>query len=204
MLLTSISEWLVKGLIECCFYDNYQSVGTGTEEEIQSVYANLISQYHQAVKNEQVGNYIKLVKEIKLIELRWAILANVAEIMTERYCESGAIALRTYYPAYQFTPESFKDDLDMVSKSEIANQIKYERLQAQLAKLDGSQKTESALTPVQRHANFLSRLAEINKYEGTRYKVDETTVLELAVLENRLNDYIETLQEQAQKNGSVN
>lgn len=200
-IIDNISKWYVKGLIEGCFYQDYQSIGKGTTDELKAAFDHLIAQYHDQVKNEYVKQYVKLSGQIKSIETQWEIVNIIADIVKEHYSESAAKALKQLYPTYEFSRKTIMDDLGKVGKGEIANQIKHERLCKDLAKLSETQEKSNNYTPEQRHAHFLNRLAEINKHEGVKYDVHTTTVLELAVLENRLTDYIEHLEAQKDKHG---
>lgn len=203
-LIDSIADWKVYGLIQACFYEDYSSIGIGTPEELQAAFAHLLCQYHDTCRNEFISHSIKLRSQIKNIELQWEIVNRIAEIMKARYSETGAKILRERYPNYLFTPESIDNDLSMVGKGEIANQIKYERLCNELEKLEKGQKKDENLTVQQKHANFLNRLMDINKHEGVKYDIQTMSVLELAIAENRLTEYIEQLQEQMKENERVN
>lgn len=200
-IIDNISKWYVKGLIEGCFYQDYSSIGKGTTEELKAAFDHLIAQYHDQVRNEYVKQYVKLSGQIKAIETQWEIINIIADIVKEHYSESAAKTLRTLYPNYEFSRKSILEDLAKVGTGEISNQIKHERLCKELAKLSETQEKSNNYTPEQRHAHFLNRLAEINKHEGVKYDVHTTTVLELAVLENRLTDYIEHLEAQKEKHG---
>lgn len=203
-LINSISVWLVSDMIKAVFYADYSSIGIGTEDEIDKAFSNLISQYHEACKNEWVKTYVQLTAKIKAIELQWAIINSIADVMTTRYNELGAARLRELYPAYEFTPESLLSDLNKIGVGEIATKRKYDLYTEQLEKMNAGKDGKKNETPLDRHSNFLARLAEINKYEGTRYRPEETTVLELAVLENRLSEHYERELEKAHKHGSGN
>lgn len=203
-IIDNIAKWYVKGLIECCFYQDYSSLGTGTDEELKAGFEHLISQYHDQVKNEFVKHYVKLSGQIKAIETQWEIVNIIADIMKEHYSEVAAASLRKMYPLYEFSRKSILEDLAKVGTGEIANQIKHERLCKELAKLSEQQEKNNTYTPEQRHSNFLNKLAEINKHEGVKYDINTTTVLELAVLENRLTDYIDHLEKQREKHGGAN
>ncbi|MCD6012880.1 MAG: hypothetical protein K0Q79_2742 [Flavipsychrobacter sp.] len=203
-LIDKISNWMVKGMIDCCFYNDFSSIGTGSPEEIQAAFGNLISQYHDACKSEHMKQYVRLSASIKTIEFQWQTVNLIAEILKERFCESAAKYLRELYPLYPFTQETFEHDLGMVGKGEIANQIKYERLNTELEKLEKGLKKDEHLNTQQKHENFINRLFEINKYEGVKYDINTMSVLELAIAENRLSKYIEDLNDQIKKNGSVN
>jgi hypothetical protein len=203
-LIDNISKWYIKGLIDACFYDNYESIGKGTETELKAAFEHLLSQYHDQVKSEQLSAFIKLSGQIKAIETQWEIINILSGLLQVHYSEAAAATLNKLYPRFTFSRATIMEDLHKIGQGEIANKIKHERLCKELEKLSKQQETNDKYTPEQRHANFLNKLAEINKFEGVKYDIHTTTVLELAVLENRLTDYIHHLEKEREKHGRVN
>lgn len=204
ILITSISQWYVRDMIQCSYYENYSSLGTGTTAEIQSAYNNLISQYYEAKNDQTMKAYIGLMKKIKVLELNDAIIETNVAILKVWYSKSAATALRKLPPYYQYTEQSYLNDIKMQVTGEIAKGIEYERLCRQLQKMEGENVSEAKQTPEQKHKNLIRGLMDINKVEGIKYDINTMTVLEYAIAENRLHDYVESLKAQAKTHGRPN
>ena len=95
-LLSSISEWLVKDMDQCLFFNNFSSIGTGTPEQIQEAFGKLLVQYYDASKNEYAFARERLRGQIDAIEAQWLLVNTLASMMIEQLYSltESAMALR--------------------------------------------------------------------------------------------------------------
>jgi hypothetical protein len=194
-IINTITTLKLKAFITCCIDNDLSVLGEGTPEELQAAFNEIISQYYEVKRDENVKQYLKLQKEKGQIELRKATIETISEAMQSRYVPSVCDILRKLYPAYAFTEQSYISDLKLVAIGEIATQRKYERIVKTIEDLD-NKASDQNLTAIEKHRNFIYRLMDINKVEGVKYDMD-MTVMEYAIAESRLNEHIENLKKQA-------
>jgi hypothetical protein len=199
-LITSISVLILRDFITCCVDGNLSVLGIGTPNEQQAAFTSILSQYYEAKNDPSMSSYIKIIREIKAMELHRGLVNALCTVMRERYSYEAAKVMRELYPKYLFSKQNYIADMEMVAKSEIKNNIKYDRLVVQLKKHEQSQVSSEKVTNEQKHRNFITDLMDINKIEGVKYDINTMTVLEYAIAQGRKHDYIENLKEQA--NGS--
>lgn len=193
-IINSIQELILKDFIKCSVYKDLSVLGEGTAEELNKAWLNIMSEYYETAQKQDVITYLKLVRDINLLNLQKALIDSISGILNERYSIEACNTLRSLYPKYKFTEDSFKDDLSLIKGYQTADRISYDKLTKQLEKLEINKGKEEVLTDTQRYAKFIHFLADINKYEGVKYDLS-MTVLEYAVHEKRLYDYIEHLNE---------
>lgn len=199
-IIDSIKVLTLKDFITICIDQDLTVLGDGTHKQLQEAYGKILSEYYDVRADEQMRQRLKLARQIKDLELRKVIVALIADALKARYSIAAVNTLRTIYPMYKFTKETYLDDLYGVGNHEIGNGIKLERLIDQLNKMDLASGEERKMNSIQKHASFTQRLADINKNEGGASYDLKITVLEYAVLESRLDAHIESLKEQARKN----
>lgn len=200
-LITSIADLLLKDFIKCCVDADYTCLGEGTKDEHVIVFNSLLSEYYEVSGNESMKSECKLRCDIMLLELRQKHIATLIEILKERYSPAAIGGLKHYYPLYDFSPESYQQDINKVVSGEISRKIDYD-LKKEEVKGYNEDKNSKPQTPMQQHAAFISRLMDINKIEGVRYDMATCTVLEFALGEARKTQYIKNLEAQSKRNGS--
>ena len=191
-IIRSISTLILKDFITCCVTGDLSVLGDGSDVELHEAFTSILSQYYECKKDESMSSYIRLERDIKALEMRRYWTAVLCDIMHEMYSPACAEALSKLYPMYQFAKESYHNDISLVGKAEIKNNIKYERLVKQKEKRD-AEKGGANVSPEEKHRNIISNLMDINKIEGVKYDVYTMTVLEYAIAENRKQEYIENL-----------
>jgi hypothetical protein len=203
-LLSDISQWLVKDMVQCICYNNLSSIGQGTQEELQAALNKLLSDYQKARNNQDVKARVRVMADILLIETQWQYVNTLGDMMHKFYSEEGAEVLRKLYPKWQygcdFTPESFASDWKKICQGELRNKLLHEQLTAKLKDLE-SKINSKENSPSDIHKNILRKIADIRKVEAVNLDVMNMSVMELAIYENRLDEHIEYLQEQISKNG---
>jgi hypothetical protein len=189
-VITSIADLLLKDFIRCCVYRDLSVLGTGTEEELQQAFTNLLSQYYEVKNDERVKYEVKLRKDIATLELRKYRVDVLSSILMDRYSEAAAEGLRLLYPLYEFTEETLAHDLGMVGKAEISKELEHNRVCKKLDSLYTQKQIGKKESPEKKYRNFISRLMDINKVEGVRYDMQTITVMEYAIAEARLMDHV--------------
>ncbi len=197
-IITSISDLTVKQFIQCYAYGKYSVLGIGTDEQLKDGWGVLFSQYHEARKDDSLINYLKLIKQIKILELHRYLITTICAIMKQRYSQSAADVLRSKYPAYKFSKESFEKDLKMVEAAEISNKLKYENLLKQL-KIREDANGGKELSPEEKEQDIIDSLIDIRKHENVNYDQNIMTVMEFARCQHRILKHIEQLKLEANK-----
>ena len=197
-LIRSIAVLLLKDFIKCCVENDLTVLGGDTDEQRNDAFMEILSQYYAAKSDESMLSYIKLLRDIKVLELRKAMVDTLTYIMKERFSHAAAKGLQKLYPKHQFTESTYIKDLEWVGKAEIKKKIELDGLLKQLSERDKENSKGEHMTPEQKRVNFIDELMDINKIEGVKY--DTTmTVLEYARAQSRKHDHIKNLEKQINK-----
>jgi hypothetical protein len=199
VLITSISSLTVSQFIQCYAYDNLNILGTGSHKQIKDCWNDLLGQYHAAIKNENMMQYIKLMRKRMAIELRKVIADKYCAMLKTMYSHHLAESLRKVFPKFKFEPDTVNKDLKNLQTSLIAEKIELDRINKELAGLNSANTKE--LTPEDKEAEIVDTLIEIRKHTGTNYDESTMTMLTYCRCLNRLYKHIENLQNQSQGNG---
>jgi len=197
-IIRSIAVLLLKDFIKCCVENDLTVLGGDTDEQRNDAFMEILSQYYAAKSDESMLTYIKLLRDIKVLELRKAMIDTLTYIMKERYSHAAAKGLQKLYPKNQFTEQTYIKDLDWVKKAEIKKKIELDGLIKQLAEIDRENSKGNKMTPEQKRINFIDELMDINKIEGVKYDTN-MTVLEYARAQARKHDHIKNLEKQINK-----
>lgn len=180
---------------------DYSPLGTGAHEQLLQCYYLILSKYQEIKADPQYIKRMRMIKKKSLLELNYATTVNNAGILQKRYSPAAIEYMRKQYPMYQFTEETLANDLDMVRKGEIANEIEYEELEKEIERMD-AQGNSKVQTIEQQEKNYVAAVMGFtNDAMKTSYDPFTITLLEYAVAENRLNDYIDNLKQQSARRG---
>lgn len=193
-LITSISDFLLKDYVTCVVDRDYRSIGTGSPEEVLSAWGNLLSQYQNIKKDPAFSKELMLSKTIYEYEIREAFICLNTEILNNGYCNSSIKWLKKLYPNYLFTKETLQNDLRLISLAEKAYRANYELAIRQMDK-SGEDNPQEVTRD---HFHYI--LFEISKLEGVKYDMT-ISLMEYAILENRLYKHYEFLKDQNAKHG---
>lgn len=191
-MITSIKYLILRDFIDIVVYKKFELLGEGSDEERGNAWLNIMSEYYETIEKQDVLIYLKLVRDISMLDLHKALVKAITGIMESRYSHEGAKALKGLYPMFAFSPESYLTDLQAIPTRELANGSKYEALNIQLKKLEEKRTKEKDMTDIQRQGEYMKRIANINKHNGVKYDLS-MTVLEFAILEKQLIDHIESI-----------
>jgi hypothetical protein len=192
VLITSISSLTVAQFIQCYAYDNLNILGTGSHKQIKDCWNDLLGQYHAAIKNENMVQYIKLMRKRMAIELRKVIADKYCAMLKTMYSHQLAESLRKVFPLFKFEAETVDKDLKNLQTSLIAEKIELDRINKELEGLN-SQNTK-VLIGEEKEAEIVDTLIEIRKHTNTNYDESTMTMLTYCRCLNRLYKHIENLQ----------
>ena len=201
-LRLSISTVLAKVLfIDCCVEQNYSVLGEGTPEMLADCFNDLLSQYYEVCKNADIDEEQKLRKKIALLELHLTTVSTMCSILKDRFSTSAINGLKNYYPNYQYTKETIASDLKSIGVAEIKKKIEYDlavkQIEEKYDKRDKSQPKKQ--TVLSSYKALESKVMEFNAMDKVTYNLNNMTVLQYALLENKYNLHIENLKEQQRK-----
>jgi len=194
---TDISKVPLYAFIQCVVHDNIAALGEGTEAEQRAAYEEILSQYYTAKDDQQMNEYIRLMKQAALSRMRIEIVGQLASICEQRYSAAAAEVLREYYPQMKFTEQTALQDIKNVRNGEISHRMRYDSTMQQIKHMDSAKGATKDITPAQKMKGVIITLMDISKIEGVRYDMATMTVLEFAIAENRLIEHIENLKNQA-------
>jgi hypothetical protein len=197
-LITSISVLTVSQFIQCYAYDNLNILGTGTHGQIKDCWNDLLGQYHAAIKNETMTQYIKLMRKKMAIELRKQIADNFCAMLKTMYSHRLAEQLRKAFPKFKFEPDTVDKDLKSLQTSLIAEKIEHDRITVELNNLNNG--TTKAQTAEEKEEDITDTLIEIRKFTNTNYDENTMTMLTYCRCVTKLHKHYEHLKNQA--NGS--
>jgi len=203
-LITSISELTVYQFTRCYAFDDLnildlwhkdkEGCRQGQHKEIKDCWQNLLSQYHAAVKNDNLLAYIKLMRRKAIIDIRKETADKFGTMLKEAYSPTLAASLRQIFKEYKLTLDTVQKDLKHLQTALIKEKIERDRIVKELAEMDKGQKKD--LKPEEKEADITDMLIEIRKHEQTNYNAKDMTILEFARCQNRLTAHYERLKQQ--------
>ena len=198
ILITSISEWLVKQMMDCAYHGNYSSIGSGPG--IVDHFNELMQQYYDMKGDEESGEYKKFMKrKIVLANFILGIELN-AFILKERYSLAAVKYLRQQTPKFEYTRISYKKDAENILKSIVGKKMDLEVLEKQIAEFHKGKGKEKVFTPLEKEGQMNQLIYDISNIEGVKYSLKDMTVMELAVGEKRRLEHIKRIEEQIKAN----
>lgn len=195
ILIRSISILTLRDFKTCACDGNLTVLGKGTEDELKTVWADILSQYYTIVESDDMKRHTQLGKDIAILQLNEAkIKACTAILESEIYMPECYSPLKELYPYLELTKETYKNDIKKVRIGEIANKIKLDQLIAKRKTDDDA----TAETPAQKRRSLTNLLMDISKIEGVRYD-DNITVETFAMGLNRRAEYIKNMEQSNKK-----
>lgn len=190
VIITSISVLTLWQFVQCSIFGNLSVLGNASPELLKRTFDNLMSQYHEARGDKSMLVYLKLIKQLKDIEIHMELVQFNATILYERYCTSAVGLMSKIYPMYTFSEKTYLHDLEMVSRAMISKKRKYDDLNKQIQAWESKSGTNQ--TNEQKVMAYEDTLLAISNHEKMSYS-DDITVLRYCRLLNRLekhNEYI--------------
>ncbi len=199
--INSSSQLMIADFIQCKFFGNYDSlklhIAIYNNAELEQHFARLCQQYQEVKKDKNTSEYVKVKGGLASIEFGWQIVNIWAEMLNDRYSNGVAGGLRTFYPQFKFSEQSWRDDLAQVKIIEdTTGAIKHHRFETALAKLEST--TSKDISNKEQYANFLAVIRDCRKLFGS-FDINTTSMDELAVYEIGLSEEIKRLEEQIKK-----
>jgi hypothetical protein len=203
-LITSISVLTVYQFTRCYAYDDLNVLDVwhvkpegcrqGQHGEIKKCWEHLLSDYHAAVKNDNLINRIKLMRRKTIIDIRKETADKFGTMLKEAYSPHLAGELRKIFKEYKLTIDTVHKDLKQLQTALIKEKRERDRIVRELDDMDKGIKKD--LTPEEKEIDIVDMLIEIRKHEQTNYNAKEMTVLEFARCQNRLTAHYERLKQQ--------
>ena len=193
-LITSIGELTMDKFIRCRAHNDLNVLGTGTHGQIKACWDDLMGQYYSALKNENLSQYIKLMRRKIALELRRAIADKYCNMLKTMYSKVIADELRKVFPKFKLTLETLEHDVKMIDTSLIAEKIEYDRIIVQLGKMESLKSLNQ--TPAEIEEEIIDNLIAIREHTKTNYDEKTMTVLTYCLCMNRLYKHYEMLKQQ--------
>lgn len=191
MVIDNIQNLKLRDFIQCACYDNYSVLGDGSEDELKNAWIKILSQYYDISEKKDVINYLNKVLDINTINYYSMLIKAISDRLDIFYDASAANLLKSNFPNYEFSKESYKDDLKHLEASRIPDIV---RRDISIKEIEKDQEKQNKIAlPEQRHKNLIHMLFNINKAEGVAYNLD-MSVFEFAVGEARFDMYLKSLQ----------
>jgi hypothetical protein len=177
----SIRDVSLLTFIQCCVYGNYEGIvvtGNPNEEEIYKAWCFLLSQYLVARSDNSVQEKLEVISKMKYLEFRIEWINAIVLSLHLRFTETIANELRDAFPDFEFTEESFYNDIQLLKNMEIENKILYSELEDSLKLLN---KDIQEKTKEQSEIDFYESVASYNRVFKTSEKVKDMNALEHAI-----------------------
>jgi hypothetical protein len=200
IVIADIDTWILKDFIQCRFFGNLSSIGTGSKEQLSDAFNTLMAQYVDFKGDEAIQAYATLRGRKARIELQWTLIDNIAKMMQVSYDADCAATLREMYSdlGYEFSPTSYIKDFEMIAKAELTTKFTYDELTKQIEDLDKGA-TDKEIPLETQYGYFLDLIVQLEKHLGFRLNKNEITVSELAKYEKDYHAEYKRLLEQHNK-----
>lgn len=192
--------------INCVGKGDYSAIGTGTQEQLQTAFNELLGQYYEVRGDERMKVEIKLRSAIAIFEARQNMIALNVSILKSRYSPAAANGMRKLFtnpfgvPLYSFSLKTLENDIRMAlvgEKNAQNGEIANERNKKQLAAMYGADGKTAKQTLLQRAKAFTSTVLAINNGLNSRHGIHAITLMEYAIGEQQLEQHMNNLKDQA-------
>lgn len=203
-IVRSISDLTMKRFIECYCTGNVKVLAdakeTYTDADIyalSSLWSVLLSDYYAATGDDKMGQYVQLQAKILKLKFQQDYCNALLYVLDLYYNERTAELLREEFSMFQFTPESYKAEMQHARNFMIRYQLDINMAEDELKKMSDG-KDAKPQTPEQKRANFIDLLLAISQFEG--YSVsDNITVEVFARHKKRYEEHVAHLKKQSEK-----
>ena len=151
----------------------------------------LQSEYYIVTGDRNATEFIRLVHGMEQIRYRAATIDLLILAIKQDYSEHIAEALRTYFPRFKFTEDTYLQEIEYAVNLEKNNKAVFDTYRQQLDMLQDKKKGEK--TPQDKYDGFRATMFQINKHAGYEAVKDESSTYDFAVAYRELNKYIEEL-----------
>lgn len=200
--IEKISKLKLTSFIECCANNDYSSIvisGFPNSEELELAWIKLLSQFlkARAEENNEIRN--EIVSKMRHLELRNKILFLVLKTLEMFYSKvliEEIKGLDEEFSQFEFSEESYENDIQLIKNIEINNDIEYKELQKQLEELEALEKPKSEdeesknQKAPDKEQVFYDIIMSYNEIFSTSYSVDNLNTMEYARMCYRRDRYI--------------
>ena len=192
-VIISISDLTLRAFIQCVCYSNLNVLGTGTPQQLQDAFTELLSQYYEASGNTTMSEQIKTRGRLHMLVLHSNLVKTYINLIKERYTdEAGAILIELFknHPVAGSFSLKFPQDIKKAETIEIRTNMEIKRLKKQIKENEPSQKTTEN--------ELIDRLLMVSKFMGVGYNMD-MSVREYARAQYQMQEYYVHLQSEKNK-----
>ena len=148
----------------------------------------VVSEFYAVTEDESAKEYLRIVTAMQIIELRAAYIDFITNAIRNEYSEGIAQLLRNEDSRFQFTPETYLDEVERLIRKEVNSKVQYDALRKQYDEL-GKGKTGKS-TPDELYKGFRNTIFEVNKYEGYAAITLNSSTYDYAIGVLRLKNHI--------------
>jgi hypothetical protein len=159
--------------------------GEPAKEELTTAWINILSQYYEVREDDHAVHYISLACRINEISLRLKRINAIVERLMLRYSARYCDMLREEGHSFEFTEETYKNDLVMVVNAEKMYVVELNELQQEYIELQGKRGDKPT------EQGFYDTLSSIERMQHVRYDEEHITVFKYATLCKKLEQHIE-------------
>jgi len=198
---TDISKIMLSKWIDVMVDGNLSVLGEGSKDELDAAWSEIVSDFYKVSGDSEVGEHTKLTGKIRSYAQRIEQINFNYNILKMRRSAAAMRGLQSIkdYAHLKFTNETLADDLKYIDRFERSKKLEYERWEMELKQLetDSNPNKKKNLKPKREY--YHEQVMNMNKAEGSQYRVDKLTVMDYALLEKRLRNYYKAQEEQIRK-----
>jgi hypothetical protein len=140
---------------------------------------------------------------METLKFRVSWINAIVSSLQLRFTETIANELRDVFPDFQFTEESFDNDIQMLKNMEVSNKILYSELEDSLSLMQKDSEGGDKVTPEIMEQNIYESVSAYNRMFNGSEKVKELNTLEYAIMGRAYEKRIEELHEMEKQNKSA-
>lgn len=193
--IEKLTDLSLINFIKCCVHSDFNCIvleGNPNEEETYNEWCRLLSHYLVARSDKLVKEKIEIISQMEFLRYRIFWINSVVSCLTLRFTDEIASELRDVFSDYgfEFTNESFSEDIKLVKNIEVQSKITYDELDSTLKLLT---KDTEKVTKEQSETDFYESVASYNRAFKTSEKVKDMNALEHAICCKALEKYSEDI-----------
>lgn len=198
---TDIKVVRLDSFIKMCVHNDFSGIvlaGNPDKEQLNNARESIMFQYHDTIREHKTEHYKKQTGLMNSLSLKINGVNMIITALSLCYYLPLIEELKQYgYTTYQFTEDSYKQDLERIKTALKRDKIQHDRINAEISKENrkgGGKMTEDS---------FYDSLAELRKFENYQSEpiilAKEMTVYGYCQALKRYNAHIELLNKQNNK-----
>ena len=200
--IKSISKLRLLDFISCCIDNDFSSLIINGEiqdsKQLNQCWINILSQYHEARKDERTIDHINLLWELQKLRERAQVINLLTNTIGFFYSKTLINAIKNYdseFEQFEFSEETIENDLILISNIEINNEIEYRNLLEQLEEFEKSigikDKEGNKIEAIKANEQiFYDYVMSYNEIFKTSHSVTNLNTMEYARMCYRHDEYV--------------